>query len=65
MAAAVVAVHRQERLGHARLGPNELDERIVSHHREPVLPASRDVRSTTSMAMLIPAVIQGRASHQR
>jgi hypothetical protein len=53
MAAAVVAVHLQEGLGHAGLGPNELDERIVSHHREPVEPASRDGQSTRSMTMLI------------
>jgi hypothetical protein len=51
--AAVVAVHLQEGLGHAGLGPNELDERIVSHHREPVQPASRDGQSTRSMTMLI------------
>jgi hypothetical protein len=57
MAAAVVAVQRQEGLGHARLGPYELDERISSHHRQPVLPANEDGRSTRSMTMLISAVI--------
>jgi hypothetical protein len=58
MAAAVVAVQLQEGLGHAWLGPDELDERVSSHHRQPVLPANEVGRSTKSMTMLIPAVIQ-------
>jgi hypothetical protein len=58
MAAAVVAVQLQEGLGHAWLGPDELDERISSHHRQPVLPVNEIGRSTKSMTMLVPAVIQ-------
>jgi hypothetical protein len=58
MAAAVVTVQLQESLGHARLGPDELDERIASHHRKPALPANEVGRSMKNMTVLIPAVIQ-------